>query len=242
MSKADVERGNYLSLYYKNAKISFWTGELSKEEAPTFDVTQYSEACPKPDRALPYNFGTLRKSLQTYGPAVRYPIVHLEMIRMHKRSIDTNEANVPPMEGMAEFVATSYPSEVQDAMKAAISCVQSMEITRASFVDKVEPLAMTIAVMYQEPKLCDAINSDSQTLQGVEEIAKHDKIDKIDKIDDEQASDESVVSEVVEDMVMQLETPEESFEHVSTTKAEKESPSCVDSDSNVVERVARMTV
>ena len=234
MSKAEVERGNYLTLYYKNAKISFWTGELSKEEAPTFDVTQYSEACPKPDRALPYNFGTLRKSLQTYGPAVRYPIVHLEMIRMHKRSIDTNEPNVPPMEGMAEFVATSYPSEVQDAMKAAISCVQSMEITRASFVDKVESLAMTIAVMYQEPKLCDAINPSNSDPQKVEEI------DKIDKIDDEQASDETVVSEVVEDMVMQLETPEEAFEDVSDTKAEKERPTCVDSD--VVERVSRMTV
>lgn len=231
MSKAGAERGNYLSLYYKNAKISFSTGDLSNEEAPTFDVTQYSEACPKPDRALPYNFGTLRKSLQTYGPAVRYPIVHLEMIRMHKRSIDTNEPNVPPLEGMAEFVATSYPSEVQDAMKAAISCVQSMEITRASFVDKVEPLAMTIAVMYQEPKLCDAINSDTPRVE---------EIDKVDKIDDEQASDETVVGEVVEDMVMQFETPEEAFEHVSATKVEKESPLCVDSD--VAERVARMTV
>jgi len=237
MSKADVERGNYLVLYYKNAKISFWTGDLSNEEAPTLDVTQYSETCPKPDRALPYNFGTLRKSLQTYGPAVRYPIVHLEMIRMHKRSIDTNEPNVPPMEGMAEFVATSYPSEVQDAMKAAISCVQSIEVTRASFVDKVEPLAMTIAVIFQEPKLCDAINSDSQTVEEVEELTK---IDKIDKIDDEQSSDETVVGEVVEDMVMQLQSPEEAFEHVSATKVEKERPSYVDSD--VVERVSRMTV
>ena len=146
-------RGNHLSLYYKNGKISFWTGDLSNAEPPEFEVVKYSDAFPKPERAFPYNMGTLRTSLRTYGPAVRYPIVHLEMIRMHKRSIDLDEANVPPMEGMSEFVASSYPEEVRDAMRAAIRVVQTSEVTRDTFTEKVEQLAMSVAVMYQEPKL-----------------------------------------------------------------------------------------
>jgi len=161
-----TERGNYLSLYYKNGKVSFWTGDLSKEEPPEFEIEKYDTAMPKPDRAFPYNLETLRKSLCTYGPAVRYPIVHLEMIRMHKRSIDTDEPGVPPIEGMSEFVASSYPEEVRDAMRAAIRVVQTTKVTCSTFTENVEQLAMSVAVMYQEPKLRKALEeSDPQIIE-----------------------------------------------------------------------------
>jgi len=219
-------RGNYLSLYYKNGKLSFWTGDLSKEDPPEFDIVKYSDAFPKPVRAFPYKMGTLRTSLRNYGPAVRYPIVHLEMIRMHKRSIDLGEENVPPMEGMLEFVASSYPQEVRDAMCAAIRVVQTQEVTRTTF-EKVEQLAMGVAVIYQEPKLRKALEeSDPQLVDTLLQnddasTVATDATDATDAIDD--ITDEPFV-EVVKQVA--TETPkkvsfEESVTADVTTAVEK---------------------
>jgi hypothetical protein len=206
-------RGNHLSLYYKNEKISFWTGDLSNEEPPEFEIVKYSDAFPKPARAFPYDLDTLRTSLRNYGPAVRYPIVHLEMIRMHKRSVDLGEENVPPMEGMMEFVASSYPKEVRDAMCAAIRVVQTEEVTRSTF-EKVEQLAMGVAVIYQEPKLRKALEESDPQL--VESLLQDDK-DVPDKgLDDvmKDISDEPFVEVVKQDATC---TPKnESFEESVT--------------------------
>ena len=97
-----------------------------------------------------------------------------------------------------EFVASSYPKEVRDAMCAAIRVVQTEDVTRSTF-EKVEQLAMGVAVIYQEPKLRKALEESDPQL--VESLLQDDK-DVPDKVLDvfmKDITDEPFVEVVKED-------------------------------------------
>lgn len=148
-----MKRGNSYNIYYDDAQIKISSDDLSTESEPKMQIVKYCDDTPKLKRALPYSHTILEESMQKYGPLVRYPIMDLEMVRMLKCGVDAKEPNTPPLDSVWEFIVPSYPKDLQKGMRAAISCVQKTIVSVDTFHNVVEPLAMTIATMFQEPRI-----------------------------------------------------------------------------------------